>query len=139
MDAARWARLALLRAECTPEAGQNSHRPCQSSHPHPGLVIPTCVKADSFQGFQNGASSESCPEFAASPNLCPPRIQEDKKGRSTQRNRTSGAEGQRHTVRYEGRVLQISEQRHRRQFKATVQRGRDETKKSPTCSRRWGE
>src|SRR3954451_10451566 len=25
------------------------------------VLIPTRVKADSFQGFQNGASSESCP------------------------------------------------------------------------------
>src|SRR3954462_11330970 len=28
-------------------------------------VIPTRVKADSFQGFQNGASSESCPSASA--------------------------------------------------------------------------
>src|SRR3954467_9196189 len=30
-----------------------------------GLLIPTRVKADSFQGFQNGASSESCPLASA--------------------------------------------------------------------------
>src|SRR3954451_7633262 len=29
------------------------------------LLIPTRVKADSFQGFQNGASSESCPSASA--------------------------------------------------------------------------
>src|SRR3954469_1100506 len=28
-------------------------------------LIPTRVKADSFQGFQNGASSESCPSASA--------------------------------------------------------------------------
>src|SRR3954454_21293199 len=31
----------------------------------PRLLIPTRVKADSFQGFQNGASSESCPSASA--------------------------------------------------------------------------
>ena len=28
-------------------------------------LIPTRVKADSFQGFQNGASSELCPSASA--------------------------------------------------------------------------
>src|SRR5215218_4126490 len=41
---------------------------CAIEHPLEAdrlVVIPTRVKADSFQGFQNGASSESCPSASA--------------------------------------------------------------------------
>src|SRR4051794_2771438 len=41
------------------------HRPCLLGGVASAWVIPTRVKADSFQGFQNGASSESCPSASA--------------------------------------------------------------------------
>src|SRR4051812_827000 len=54
MELARPPIYALERANSEYSAGRKTIE-----------VIPTRVKADSFQGFQNGASSESCPSASA--------------------------------------------------------------------------
>src|SRR3954453_12139140 len=70
----RVPRIQLIRGLARTKKTANLSADSQKSLPqvsstagrHPGeKLIPTRVKADSFQGFQNGASSESCPSASA--------------------------------------------------------------------------
>src|SRR3954471_24489246 len=70
----RVPRVQLIRGLARTKETVNLSAASQQSLPHvsskagrhPGDdLIPTRVKADSFQGFQNGASSESCPSASA--------------------------------------------------------------------------
>src|SRR4051812_18487652 len=55
----------LANASINPQTGSGNLGPGEWSEAYQIGLIPTRVKADSFQGFQNGASSESCPSASA--------------------------------------------------------------------------
>src|SRR3954453_13995561 len=60
------AAFAVLDVDQHPRAVDRGDLQARNPRaPRARRIIPTRVKADSFQGFQNGASSESCPSASA--------------------------------------------------------------------------